>query len=44
MNRFTEPAQQELIVHSTKMFYRLYKGVFDSVLRGKQDDSMQDAA
>lgn len=44
MNRFTEPAQQELIIHSTKMFFRLYKGVFDSVLRGKQDDSMQDAA
>ena len=44
MNRFTEPAQQELIIHSTKMFYRLYKGVFDSVLRCKQDDSMQSAA
>lgn len=44
MNRFTEPAQQELIIHSTKMFYRLYKGVFDSVLRKKQDDAMQNAA
>lgn len=44
MNRFAEPAQQELIIHSTKMFYRLYKGVFDSVLRGKRDDTMQDAA
>lgn len=44
MNRFTEPAQQELIIHSTRMFYRLYKGVFDSVLHSKQVDSMQDAA
>lgn len=44
MNRFTAPAQQELIIHSTKMFYRLYKGVFDSVLRNKQDDIMQNAA
>lgn len=44
MNRFTEPSEQELIIHSTKMFYRLYKGVFDSVLRTKQDDSMQSAA
>lgn len=31
MNRFDDPAQQELIVHSAKMFYQLYKGVFDSV-------------
>jgi len=44
MNRFTEPSEQELIIHSTKMFYRLYKGVFDSVLRTKQDDSMKSAA
>lgn len=44
MNRFTLPSEQELIIHSTKMFYRLYKGVFDSVLRTKQDDSMQSAA
>jgi pyrroloquinoline quinone (PQQ) biosynthesis protein C len=32
MNRFTEPEQQALLIHSAKMFYRLYKGVFDSVL------------
>lgn len=44
INRFTAPAEQELLIHSTKMFYRLYRGVFDSVLRSKQDDSMQDAA
>lgn len=44
MNRFTEPAQQELIIHSTKMFYRLYKGVFDSVLRCTQDAPIKSAA
>ena len=32
MNRFDKPEQQELLIHSTKMFYRLYKGVFDSVI------------
>lgn len=44
MNRFTEPAQQELIIHSTKMFYRLYKGVFDSVLHARHNDPIQSAA
>lgn len=44
MNCFTEPHEQELIIHSTKMFYRLYKGVFDSVLRPKEEDSLQSAA
>lgn len=44
MNRFKDPSLQSLIIHSTKMFYRLYKGVFDSVLRTEQDDSMQSAA
>jgi pyrroloquinoline quinone (PQQ) biosynthesis protein C len=32
MNRFTDAGDQALLIHSTKMFYRLYKGVFDSVL------------
>ncbi len=32
INRFNEPEQQSLLVHSTKMFYRLYKGVFDSLI------------
>jgi pyrroloquinoline quinone (PQQ) biosynthesis protein C len=32
MNRFTDPAEQETIIHSTQMFYRLYKGVFDSLI------------
>ena len=32
MNRFEKPEQQGLLIHSTKMFYRLYKGVFDSVI------------
>ncbi|MDP2140599.1 MAG: iron-containing redox enzyme family protein [Gammaproteobacteria bacterium] len=32
INRFTDPAEQALLIHSTKMFYRLYKGVFDSLL------------
>lgn len=33
LNRFTEPQDQELLIHSTRMFYRLFKGVFDSVPR-----------
>lgn len=36
MNRFDDPEQQALIVHTTKMFYQLYKGVFDSVVPAKQ--------
>lgn len=44
MNRFTEPAEQELITHTTKMFFQLYKGVFDSVLRTEQDASIKSAA
>ena len=32
MNRFDKPEQQELLIHTTKTFYRLYKGVFDSVI------------
>lgn len=44
MNRFTDPAQQQLILHTTKMFYRLYKGVFDSVLHNSDDSALQSAA
>lgn len=40
MNRFTDPSDQELLIHSTKMFYRLYKGVFDSLL----DEQAENAA
>lgn len=32
LNRFTDPVEQEVIVHSARMFYRLYKGVFDSLI------------
>lgn len=32
MNRFDDPQDQALLLHSTRMFFRLYKGVFDSVL------------
>lgn len=32
MNRFDAPDEQALIIHSTRMFYRLYKGVFDSLI------------
>lgn len=32
INRFVDPAEQDLIIHSTRMFYRLYKGVFDSLI------------
>ncbi|MDO8908577.1 MAG: iron-containing redox enzyme family protein [Pseudohongiella sp.] len=32
INRFVDPAEQEIIIHSTRMFYRLYKGVFDSLI------------
>lgn len=32
INRFTDPAEQDVILHSTRMFYRLYKGVFDSLI------------
>jgi pyrroloquinoline quinone (PQQ) biosynthesis protein C len=44
MNRFTDPVQQEFLIHSTKMFYRLYKGVFDSVLTPSNSAVMQSAA
>lgn len=44
MNRFTDPKQQEYIVHSTKMFYHLYKGVFDSVLSADGLNRQQSAA
>ncbi|MDP3518955.1 MAG: iron-containing redox enzyme family protein [Pseudohongiella sp.] len=32
INRFVDPAEQDIIIHSTRMFYRLYKGVFDSLI------------
>lgn len=32
VNRFSDPAEQEVIIHSARMFYRLYKGVFDSLI------------
>lgn len=32
IDRFTHPAEQDIIIHSTRMFYRLYKGVFDSLI------------
>ncbi len=44
MNRFTEPADQALLIHSTKMFYRLYKGVFDSVLDHSVPTAVRSAA
>lgn len=31
MNRFTDPADQALIIHSARNFYRLYRGVFESL-------------
>ncbi len=44
MNRFTDPAEQALLIHTTKMFYRLYKGVFDSVLRTHETPAIRSAA
>jgi pyrroloquinoline quinone (PQQ) biosynthesis protein C len=44
MNRFTDPADQALLIHSTKMFYRLYKGVFDSVLDHSAPTAVRSAA
>jgi pyrroloquinoline quinone (PQQ) biosynthesis protein C len=44
MNRFTDPADQALLIHSTKMFYRLYKGVFDSVLDHPANTAVRSAA
>ena len=41
MNRFEDPEQQTLIVHCTKMFYQLYKGVFDSVASSAVSNSKQ---
>lgn len=35
MNRFEDEQQKTLIIHSTKMFYQLYKAVFDSVAPSK---------
>jgi len=44
MNRFTDPADQALLIHSTKMFFRLYKGVFDSVLDHSAQTAVRSAA
>lgn len=44
MNRFTDPDDQALLLHSTKMFYRLYKGVFDSVLEIPSGAAVRKAA
>jgi pyrroloquinoline quinone (PQQ) biosynthesis protein C len=44
MNRFTNPDDQALLIHSTKMFYRLYKGVFDSVLDIRAKPAVRSAA
>ncbi len=44
MNRFTDPADQALLIHSTKMFFRLYKGVFDSVLERPAQTAVRSAA
>jgi len=44
MNRFTDPQDQALLLHSTKMFFRLYKGVFDSVLETPSSAAMRNAA
>lgn len=32
VNRFTDPDEQDVVIHSARMFYRLYKGVFDSLI------------
>jgi pyrroloquinoline quinone (PQQ) biosynthesis protein C len=44
MNRITDPDDQALLLHSTKMFYRLYKGVFDSVLEIPSGAAVRSAA
>ena len=44
VNRFTDPDDQALLLHSTKMFYRLYKGVFDSVLEILSGAAVRSAA
>ena len=44
MNRFTDPEDQALLLHSTKMFFRLYKGVFDSVLEIPSGAAVRSAA
>lgn len=31
MNRFESPQDQQLIIHSAQAFYRLYRGVFESI-------------
>ncbi|MGB4247192.1 MAG: iron-containing redox enzyme family protein, partial [Pseudohongiellaceae bacterium] len=40
INRFTDPQDQALLIHSTKMFYRLYKGVFDSLVEQTESVSL----
>ena len=40
INRFTDPQDQALLIHSTKMFYRLYKGVFDSLIEQTEPVSL----
>ncbi|MGB4246857.1 MAG: iron-containing redox enzyme family protein [Pseudohongiellaceae bacterium] len=40
INRFTDPQDQALLIHSTKMFYRLYKGVFDSLVEQTEPVSL----
>jgi len=44
VNRFTDPDDQALLLHSTKMFFRLYKGVFDSVLEIPSSAAVRSAA
>lgn len=44
MNRFTDPDDQALLLHSTRMFFRLYKGVFDSVLEIPESSVARSAA
>ncbi len=44
VNRFTDPQQQAYIIRSAKIFYHLYKGVFDSVLSPATHSSVQSAA
>jgi len=31
MNRFEDPDDQQLIIHAARSFYRLYRGVFESI-------------
>ncbi len=34
INRFENPEDQKLIIHSARTFYRLYRGVFESIRNG----------